>query len=374
MHNQITKTKNIVITGESPYLFRHDFLFKAMSIYCDNLEIIQRKNEWYEKKTIRRLLKYLYAPLVFSVNKADTLFQKNQREFIAKSKKVETEIRQLPYTPDIIFHIFNTYSPLWNNSDIDYVLYLDYTMTLSEKKQLPWAFFLNRNTRNDWFKCEHKLFEKAKHLFAQSNCVKSSLIIDYNISPEKITVVGASGDFESPYYGEKEFGSQQILFNGSDFKRKGGDLVIAAFNKVKQTLPSAKLVVIGRKILSQIDGVENPGHISSSELRHLFLNSDLVLAPANCDPFPRFVIEAMNYGVPCIVSDNDGMPEIVEHKVNGIVMEQPTPDKLADSIINLLSNSSVLSSMSDAARAKIKTQFNWQEVSKKIMEVLLTLK
>lgn len=371
MLNQIIKTKNIVVTGELPYLSRHDFLFKAMSGYCDNLEIIQRENEWYEEKNIRRLLKYLYAPFVFSVNKADTLFQKNRREFIAKSRKVETEIRRLGYTPDIVFHIFNTYSPFWDNFDIDYVLYLDYTMALSEKKQLPWAFFLNRIVRDGWFKCEQQLFAKAKHIFTQSNCVKSSLVVDYKTPSEKITVVGASGDFDLPYDGEKGFGSKQILFNGSDFQRKGGDLVLAAFNKVKKVLPSAKLVVIGRKLLAQIDGVENPGHVSRSELRSLFLNSDLVLAPANCDPFPRFVIEAMNYGVPCIVSNSDGMPEIVEHEVNGIVMEQPTPDKLADCIINLLNNSSVLSSMSDAARAKVRTQLNWSDVANKIMKVLL---
>lgn len=368
------KIKNVVFTGESPYLLRREFLFQAMSPYFEHLQILQRKEEWYERKMARRLLKYLYALRVFSVSKADTLFQKNQREFIAKSQRVEQEIRQLGSSPELVFHIFNTYSPIWNKYDIPYVVYLDYTMALSEKKQLPWAYFITRSDRDGWFECERQLFSRATHLFAISNCVKTSLLQDYGIEPEKVTVVGASGDFQSPYEGEKNFGSKQILFNGSDFKRKGGDLVLAAFKKVRQILPEAKLVIIGRKLLLHEDGIDNPGHISRSQLQNLFLNTDLVLAPAYCDPFPRFVLEAMNYGIPCIVSANDGMPEIVEHEVNGIVIEQPTALSLANHIINLLSNPSLLTSMSQAARSQVRTKLNWNNIANNIVQVLSTIK
>ncbi len=362
--------KKLVVTGEQPYLFRHEFLFKALSFYFENLQVIERSNEWYEEKTARRLLKYLYAIRTFSVSQADTLFQKNKREFIVKSRRAEQEIRQLEYIPDVVFHIFNTYSPFWDKYDIPYVIYLDYTMALSEKNQLPWAYFLNRRTRDGWLECERQLFERASHLFSQSNCVKNSLVQDYGIEPQKVTVVGASGDFQEPYKGEKTFGSKQILFNGSDFKRKGGDLVIAAFKKVKQAIPETKLVIVGRKILKSEDGIDNPGPIPRSELRNIFLKTDLLVAPAYCDPFPRFVMESMNYGIPCIVSANDGMPEIVDHEVNGIVMDKPTADVLANQIINLLNNPSVLASMSQAARDKVNTKLNWKTVAKNIVENL----
>ncbi|ARV57622.1 hypothetical protein BZZ01_02325 [Nostocales cyanobacterium HT-58-2] len=363
------KSKKVLMTGEAPYLFRHEFLFKAMSKYF-NIQILQRKQEWYEGKFTRQLLKYFYATRVFSISKADTLFQKNQREFIVKSQKTEQEIRQMKYIPDVVFHIFNTYSPFWNKFDIPYVLYLDYTMALSEKKQLPWAYFITRKERDAWFECEHQLFERAKHLFVQSCCVKSSLLQDYGMEPQKVTVVGASGNFEKPYEGEKTFGSKQILFNGSDFQRKGGDLVLAAFKKLKQVIPEAKLVIIGKKLFLRDDSIENPGHISHVALQNLFLKTDLVLAPAYCDPFPRFVMEAMNYGIPCIVSANDGMPEIVDNNMNGIVIEKLTAELLANSTINLLNNPSLLASMSQAARKKIKTTLNWSNVAERIVHVL----
>lgn len=207
-----------------------------------------------------------------------------------------------------------------------------------------------------------------------SNLVKSSLVEDYRIKPDKITVVGSSGNVQEPYEGEKTFGSKQILFNGSDFERKGGDLVLAAFNQVKTALPEAKLVIIGKKLAIRENGVDNPGHISSpSEMRNLFLKTDLVVAPARCDPFPTFLMEAMSYGVPCIVSARDGMPEIIDNGVSGVVIDQPAPDLLAHQIINLLCDIPLLTSMSYNARHKVKTRFNWNDIAKNISQVLSTI-
>ncbi len=367
------KIKKIVVTGEQYYIQRRQFLFEALSTYCEDIRFIPRSNDWYDAKLARLILKYLYAFRVFSLSKADTLFQRNERDFIAKSMKAQEEIRQLGYSPDLVFHIFNTYSPFWTNFDIPYVIYLDYTMALAEKSGSTWAYFINRKERDARFECERQMYDRAYHLFAMNNLVKTSLIEDYGINSQKVTVVGASGNFQKPYEGEKSFGTQQILFNGSDFKRKGGDLVLAAFKQVKQVVPEARLVIIGKKLPIREDGIVNPGYISSpSNLLNLFLKTDLVIAPSACDPFPRFVMEAMNYGVPCIVSANDGIPEIVENNVNGIVMHQPTSDLLAEHIINLLSNPSRLTAMSQAARAKIKTQLNWDKVASTIVQVLLT--
>ncbi|MBD1847509.1 glycosyltransferase family 4 protein [Cyanobacteria bacterium FACHB-63] len=363
---------NILATGEAPYLSRHNFLFQALSSRCNQLQILQRENEWYDAKIPRLLLKYLYTLRVFSKSKADTLYQKNKRAFIAKSRRFEQRIEQLEYAPDLIFHIFNTFSPLWDQQSIPYVLYLDYTMLLSKKSDLPWAYFLSRAEREEWLACEQQLFQRAKHLFAQSRVVQKSLIEDYQVSPDRITVVGASGNFLEPHQEKKTFGGQQILFNGSDFQRKGGDLVLAAFEQVRRALPNAKLVVIGRKLLQQQAGVENPGEVSREALKELFLSSDLVAAPAYCDPFPRFVMEAMNYGVPCIVSNRDGMPEIVDHQRNGIVLDELTPSALATTMINLLSHPAQLDSMSQAARHKIRTQLNWDAVADTIVRVLCT--
>lgn len=366
------KMKKVIVTGTPTFLYRYQYLFKALTPYFEGLEFLPCGDRIYKSKISNTIAEFTYKLLYkFSLKRADQLFQKNHRLFIAKSRQAEEKIRQLEYTPDLVIQVFGMFSPFWEKFDIPYVIYLDYTMALAVKNWSPWAPFINSKQREAWLECERQTYQRAYHLFPMSSAVKSSLIKDYGVEPQKITVVGSAGNFLEPYEGEKPFGSQQILFNGSDFERKGGALVVEAFKKVKQTIPGAKLVIIGKKINHREPGLNNPGKIKSrSELHDLFLHSDLVVAPSYCEPFQEFLLEAMNYGLPCIVSDKDGMPEIIDSEVNGLIINSLTPDALADSIVNLLSNPTKLEAMSQAARQKVKSQFNWNSIAENITAVL----
>ena len=344
-----------------------------MDTHIEEISLLPRMNAWYETKPLRIFLKALLRLYTGSQSKANSVFQKNRLAFIIKSQNTTKQIKNLNFTPDLIFHIFGTYSPLWKNFDIPYVVYLDYTTALAEQKWSSSAYFLNSRERSAWFKCESLFLKNSQHLFCMSNVVKKSLVDDYGIQHNKITVLGSSGDFLEPSSAPKTFGSKQILFNGSDFERKGGDLVLSAFQKVKKVIPAAKLVIIGKKLSVKVDGIINPGHIPRSDIHNLLQGTDLVVAPAYCDPFPTFLMEAMNYGIPCIVSANDGMPEIIEHQVNGLVIDQPNSEVLAEQIIYLLNSPELLLSMSQAAHAKLKNKLNWKNIAMNIINTINTI-
>lgn len=332
--------KKIAITGDPSFIYRHQDLWKVMSSYVEKIEIIPCNDTLLIKG------KALYSKLSYAFSKKTLKpisFYKSSEAFVFKSKQIEQKIKKLKSPPDLVFHLYGMYSPFHHKSDIHYTMYLDYTMILGERNWPQWAPFTDYRERNKWLKLEQAAYERAHHLFSMSKQVKCSLVEDYGIPPEKISVVGVSGNYQEPYEGPKSFGSKQILFNGSEFARKGGDLVLEAFRKVRYVLPDTKLVIVGKDLKIDEEGVNNIGNVSSrSEMFNLFLNTDLVLAPARCDPFPLFVIEAMNYGIPCIVSANDGMPEIVDNEVNGIVINQYKSDTLATQIIRLLSDTSLL--------------------------------
>jgi len=367
------KIENLLVTGENAFIDRRKFLFVEMANLLKNIEFLPRETEWYEKKYIKKSIKAFYTMRMLSRSKANSLFEKNEGAFILKSKRSEQRISQLEHTPDYVFHIFGTYSPFWKRSDIPYAVYLDYTMALAEKAWPPWATFSSRKERDAWFKCETQLYQRSHHLFVMSDIVKNSLIEDYNIDAQKITTVGLASIFREPYKGLKTFGTQRILFNGSDFERKGGDIVLKAFKIVKEKLPNASLTVLGKKLKTSIEGIETPGSISShTALEQLFLNADLVIAPAHCEPMGIFILDAMTCGVPCIVSANDwnGIPEFLEHGVDGIKINQLLPEILAEHIISLLGNPSSLEAMSQAARNKVRTQLNWNTIASKIVKTL----
>jgi glycogen synthase len=365
--------KNILVTGEHVFIDRHQSLFVEMAKHLHEVEFLPREIEWFEKKIVRQLIKSFYTLRMFSRSKANSLFEKNEKAFILKSQHSEHRISQLEHTPDYVFHIFGTYSPFWKRSDIPYAVYLDYTMALAEKAWKPWATFSNQKEQDAWFKRETQLYKDSHHLFTMTDLVKKSLIEDYEIDEQKITTVGLASLFRDSYEGAKTFGTQRIIFNGSDFERKGGDIVIKAFEIVKKKLPNASLTVIGKELKTSIDGIENPGSISShAELEELFLSADLAVAPARCEPTGVFIVDAMRCGVPCIVSANEwnGIPEFLEHGVDSIIINQLHPELLAEQIISLLGNPSTLESMSQAARNKVRTQLNWNAIANKVVHTL----
>jgi len=365
--------QRVLVTGKPEFLRRHRPLFEAMARQFDHLDYLPiielpPRHPWQEKlsRKTQRIWQKLRRQTLPSY--VDPL--KNSRVFIERSRHTERQIRQQPVAPDQVFHVFGLSSPFWNRVSTPYAMYLDYTMALARQNWAEWAPFANSSSYQRWRSCEQRTYQAASHLFCMSQVVKNSLISDYAVPPEQITVVGSSGNFERLYEGEKTFGSQMILFNGSDFWRKGGDRVLAAFQQVRTVLPNATLVVIGAELPEKPEGVINPGPVESAALQHLFLTADLVVAPGRCDPFPTFLMEAMNYGVPCIVSAQDGMPEIVDHGINGIVLSQPTPENLAEAILSLLGDPSQLQSLSEQARHKIKTRLNWNTIAQTIAQVI----
>lgn len=370
MNADAMRTKNILFTAEPLFLHRHKPLITSLSAYCDfsTLSI----GGVYNQPTINKMMKLFYCfRHRIKPDYADGFF-KNAGTFIQRSQQLERKINSLKNKPDLVFHFFSLCCPSWD-SNIPYVMYLDYTMALANRYYPTWVPFNNGQDLDSWLNCERLAYKRASHVFTMSSVVKNSLIKDYNINPEKVTVIGASGNFEEPYSGEKILGTKQILFNGSDFERKGGNLVLSAFEKIKKTIPNAKLVIIGKKIDISMDGVENPGAItSSSELENLFGQTDLVLAPASCEPFGVFIVEAMNYGVPCIVTANDanGIADFLEHEIDSIIIRNPTPEILAQHTINIMRNPFLLASMSQAARSKVRTKLNWNYIAKQIISVL----
>ena len=376
-----SKTKRMVFTGRPEFTKRRQGLFKAMSQHYQSVEIINNTPEWYERRSVATMLKLFYGLWFFSLSKADCLLNKNQQAFIRRSLNIERQIRQLKYRPDIVFHIFSMSSPFWENFDVPFAMYLDYTMALSEKNWRNWAFFINSKERDKWLECESKTYERACHIFVMSSIVKNSLQQDYGINPQKITViaVGAAIDVSESDYNQqkKTFGSKKILFNGSDFLRKGGDIVLKAFIKVKEIIPEAKLVIIGKNLnpltISHINGVENIGQIySSDKMKSLLSETDLVIAPARCEPFGIFLLDAMKNGVPCLVTagNGNGMPEFLEDGLDSVIIGELEPELIANTIIKLLNNPDKLSLISEAGINKIKTKFNWDNIAKEIVDVL----
>ncbi len=147
--------------------------------------------------------------------------------------------------------------------------------------------------------------------------------------------------------------------------RKGVEYLIAAMGLLPDDVP-AHLLLVGnmaaKKISRRIQTSPAADRIHRAGFR-----DDAPAVGAACDAFclpstkreglPRSVIEAMAYGVPPIVTDSGGSPELVERDVSGIVVPVRDPAAIAQAIEWLYRNPDKRRKMGEAARRRIDTDF-----------------
>ena len=297
-------------------------------------------------------------------------FYRSPDAFASKSHEFETKIGAQRVVPAAVLHLFGFSAPFATRTDVPYAHYLDDTLALRRRDDPTVGGSLPPSDAERFLELERRAYTAASRLFVTNAFVRDSIVDDYGVAAEKIDVVGAGPTIvvaDMP----KLFGTKRILFNASDFERRGGDLVMSAFALVRREDASAVLVTIGDALpgaYAERDGVEDRGRVETDELRELYTTSDVLLAPAAHGPLPDVALEAMAHGTPPIVRDRDGLGDLVRADVEGLVISDAdaTPEALAARLRALLADQPRLRALSDGARSAVATRLNWDAVAEKM--------
>lgn len=84
----------------------------------------------------------------------------------------------------------------------------------------------------------------------------------------------------------------------------------------------------------------------------------IIGADGNRDGLPTVLIEAMATGAACVSTDVTGVPEIITHDVDGLVVPQNNPNALADALERLLADADLRARFASAGRAKVERTFD----------------
>lgn len=132
-----------------------------------------------------------------------------------------------------------------------------------------------------------------------------------------------------------------LLFIGRiEEEYKGGEIMLSAFNIIRQKTPALNLVIAGKGA----DKYKKEGiipidrWIDDSEFAGLILSSFIVCVPYNI-PTPSGVISAsFSLGKPVIASNILGLNEQVQDGFNGLLFQPGSPKDLAEKILSLCKN------------------------------------
>jgi glycosyltransferase involved in cell wall biosynthesis len=155
-----------------------------------------------------------------------------------------------------------------------------------------------------------------------------------------------------------------VAFIGRLKKHKLPNHAINAFQIIKNSIPSAKMWVIGDGyMLNRLKKMKSKdviffGHVGNTEKYNLLSRAHVLLVPSMREGWGLIVTEANAMGTPVVAYNVNGLRDSVQNGKNGILVNDNTPESLATAALSMLQGNELLKKFSVNALEYSK-QFNW---------------
>ncbi|RLD07789.1 MAG: hypothetical protein DRI32_00185 [Chloroflexi bacterium] len=314
--------------------------------------------------------RYWNAAKVFhpNLNTWRNRYMQNIPAFRSRSRLASARIHSLGEKVDAIIQVNLLFDSNWKASKVPKFIYTDYTATLSSRRPEAGRSPFSPHQFKEYFRLEKRAYAQATHIFTRGKFVRESLILDYDISPDKVKAVGGGVNFASLPKSTKENTENTpiMLFIGRDFYRKGGDLLLHAFAEARKEYPKAKLLLMTRDAVAEdlpLEGVELlPSAWDREKLKGYFRQANLFILPSRLETWGDVLLEAMAYSLPCIGVNEGAIPEIIKNNETGILVESENIEALSAAMKTLFGNTALRNQYGRAARQRIEDFFTWDHV------------
>lgn len=184
------------------------------------------------------------------------------------------------------------------------------------------------------------LTKRDKELWEQGiKNIKAKIIPIANPSPFEVQENISSLDYKT------------ILCVGRLTYQKGFDLLITAWARVAQQVPDWKIVIVGsgedEQMLKQMAkslGVDDSIIFAGQQknMSTFYRQASFFCMSSRFEGLPMVLLEAQSYGLPIVAFDCDtGPAEIVQHNINGLLVESGNINGLTNSLLELIHLSNI---------------------------------
>lgn len=227
---------------------------------------------------------------------------------------------------------------------------------------------------------EALVYRNAAGVFTISDRLRRSFVEDFGLAPERVHTVHAGPNFPGPVPPPAPRPADRpptVLFVGVRFERKGGDLLLRAFGKVRERLPRARLRIVGPRSLEvRQEGVECLGFLRKdlpgdwARLIEAYRQADVFCLPTRYEPFGIVFLEAMFFGLPCVGPAAWAVPEMIVDGETGFLVPPEDVDALAHRLVQLLENPELACRLGEAGRVRAERYFTWPAVIGRMTAVM----
>ena len=152
-----------------------------------------------------------------------------------------------------------------------------------------------------------------------------------------------------------------MFFVTTEFDRQGGPIVLKSYELIKQIIPGLKLIIGGRCPVYVPEGVTLYKNLTQDIMENLFNKVLIFLMPGVLGGL-QSVLQAMSKKCVCIVGDSNVLlAHVVKNNETGFVIPTNNPDKLAEKIVELYQDESLMKEIANQACDYVNENFTWNK-------------
>ncbi len=149
---------------------------------------------------------------------------------------------------------------------------------------------------------------------------------------------------------------------------------IRVLQLLKNTYPEARLCMVGpdkdgsldeaKDLAEKLDVAKQvifTGALEQSEWHRLSEDYDIFINTTDVDNTPVSVIEAMALGLPVASTRAGGLPDLIRHEQDGLLVPLNDPEAMTDAVIRYIENPDWTRKIAHNARKKVE-EFDWKKV------------
>ncbi len=161
---------------------------------------------------------------------------------------------------------------------------------------------------------------------------------------------------------------------------KGHEVLLKAAARVLRRVPDARFHIIGDgSRRTELEGLAAALRVSAhvrffghrEDVPELLQASDIFAFPSHMEASPNAVLEAMAAGLPIAATRVGGIPEVIEHGANGLLVPPGDERALAGAILRLIERPPLASRLAGAARQSAVARFSFDRMANEFERLYL---
>ncbi len=223
------------------------------------------------------------------------------------------------------------------------------------------------------------------------NELEHSQFLDLDVDPSRISILPNGVDLDE-YRELPEVNGFRDRFNIPDGvpivlflarinEIKGVDFLVNAFNKVRESVPDAILLMVGpddgyldvieRQIasLGLEDRVRFTGYLDGADKLQAYQVADVYVLPSKYEMFAITLLESLACGTPIIATDRCGLADYVLRNDLGSIVEYGDEDSLNAEILKALQSPQKVADRAARSRQYVLDNFGWDSIATNWLDV-----